>query len=424
MTRREALKNSAFAAALFGLPAQKLARASTPLPDRSLFTQNPENYWTKIREEQFLLPEWRAFLNNGSLGVAPRPVLDAITDFLNRSAALMLEEYPRWGYETMDEQRAELAAYVGCKKDELALTHNATEALSIIANGIDLKPGDEVVMTDQEHPSGQSGWLEKQARYGIAVREVEIPLPPKNPEQITDLMISAIGPRTRVLFFSGITTTTGLIFPIREICQAARAKGVITVVDGAHMQGQVPIRLSDYGCDYYAGSPHKWLFAPAGSGMLYVREENIAKLWPLVATARWDDKTIGAARFMMFGANNRSVIEGMIAGLRFHQQIGSDRIYQRTHQLARMAREKIAAIPYLELLTPADDRMYAALVTFRFKHKTGDQLKPLWEACKAKRIWTTPGQRVRCRRISTPGRPISICSSTRSAKSSDKNEPR
>jgi isopenicillin-N epimerase len=394
MTRRDAFKNAALASALFGLPAQKLVRAATALPDDSLYKRDPEAYWAKIRDEQFLLPGWRAFLNNGSLGVAPKPVVDAVTDYLNRSAALTMDEYPRWGYEPMDEQRAELAEYLGCKKDELALTHNATEALSIIAGGIDLKAGDEVVMTDQEHPSGKAGWQQKQARYGISIREVKVPLPPKNSGQLADLMISAIGPRTRVLFFSGITTTTGLIFPIREICTAARAKGVITVVDGAHMQGQVPMRISEYGCDYMAGSPHKWLFAPAGSGILYIREENLDRLWPLVVTGGWDDKSIKAARFMKYGTNNRSIVEGAIAGLRFHKQVGSDRIYKRVHQLARLTYEKAKAIPYLELLTPQDDSMYSALVTVRFK-QTSEKLAPLWEACKKKRIWTTQNANLR-----------------------------
>jgi len=395
MTRREMFKNAAGAAALFGLPAQKFAKAATPLPDGSLFDHDPEAYWTKIRDEQFLLPHWRVFLQNGSLGVAPKPVLEAVVDYLTRSAALQLEEYPRWGYETLDQHRTEMADYLGCKKDELAFTHNATEALSIIANGIDLKSGDEVVMTDQEHPSGKSGWLEKQARYGITVREVKIPLPPKNPEQLTDLMISAIGPRTRVLFFSGITTTTGLVFPVRQICEAARAKGVITVLDGAHMQGQVPLRLSDLGCDYYAGSPHKWLFAPAGSGILYIREENLEKLWPLVVTAGWDDKKLKAARFMMMGTNNRAIFEGMLAGLRFHNQIGSERVYNRMHQLARMAREKAEATPYIELLTPADDRMYGSLMTFQIKGKTDEQLKPVGDIFLKNKVWTIWGQRVR-----------------------------
>ena len=395
MTRRDVFKNATLAAALFGLPAQKRAIAAAPLPDRSLYEHDPEAYWAKIRDEQFLMPGSRCFLQNGSLGVAPKPVLEAVIGYMNRAAALEVEEYPRWGYETLDAQRTELAEYLGCKKDELAITHNATEALSIIASGLDLKAGDEVVMTDQEHPSGRSGWLEKQARYGITTREVKIPLPPKNPEQLADLMVSAIGPRTRVLFFSGITTTTGLQFPIKEICHAARAKGVISVVDAAHMQGQTPINISELGCDYYAGSPHKWLFAPAGSGILYVREENIERLWPLVVTGGWDDKKIGAARYMMIGTNNRAIVEGTMAGLRFHKQIGPDRVFKRMHQLARRAYDQARAIPYLELLTPGDDRMYSALVTFRFKDKSDEQLKPLWDACQKKRIWTTPGQRVR-----------------------------
>ena len=393
MNRREVLKSaSVAAAALFGIDTPARAQVTKP-PDDALYARDPESYWTRLRTDQFLLPNWRAFLNNGSLGVAPRPVLDAVTNYLTRSAELNIGEgYPRWGYETLDEHRTEMAAYFGCKKDELALMHNATEALSTIAAGVDLKAGDEVLITDQEHPSGRSGWLQRQARYGISVREVKIPLPPKSPGQLADLVVSSIGPRTRVVFFSGITTTTGLVFPMRQICDAVRAKGVLSVVDGAHVNGQIPVRLSDLGCDYYAGSPHKWMFAPAGCGILYIREENLDRLWPHTVTANWDKLDLKAARFMMVGTNNRAIFEGLIAGLRFHKQIGSERIYARTHQLARMTRERAARYPYLELLTPADDSMYGALVTFQIK---GKDTKPLWEACAKKKIWTTQSDRLR-----------------------------
>jgi isopenicillin-N epimerase len=392
MNRRQALKHGASAAALFGLSSQQGANAGTPIADNNLFEKNPERYWARIREEQFLLPGWRAFLNNGSLGVAPKPVVNAVTEYLNRSAGLLLEEYPRWGYETLDDYRSEMAQFLGCKKDELAFMHNATEAMSTIAGGLDLKPGDEVLLTDQEHPSGRSCWLQKQARHHIQVRDVKIPLPPKSPGQLADLLISAIGPRTRVLSFSGITSPTGLILPVREICAAARAKGVITVVDGAHINGQFPARLAELGCDYYAGSPHKWLFAPAGCGILYVREEMLDRLWANTVTGKWDDKEIKAARFMMVGTNNRAIFEGMMAGLRFAREIGHDRIYARIHQLARIAYAKAKAIPYIEFLTPEDDRMYAGLVTIQFKDR---DLTPLWDACKRKRIWTTGSEKLR-----------------------------
>jgi isopenicillin-N epimerase len=379
-------------AALFGLPAA--AATIKPLPEAELASRSPDKYWDRIRKEQFLLPGWRAFLNNGSLGVAPRPVVQAVQDFIERSARLDMAEhdYPRWGYETLDEHRVEVSAYLGCRPELLAFTHNATEALSTIAAGIDLKAGDEVVMTDQEHTSGRSAWGLKQARSGITVREVKIPMPPPSPENLADQMVSAIGPRTRVLFFSGILSTTGLIMPVRAICDAARAKGVITVVDGAHMNGQIAMRLEDLGCDYYAGSPHKWMFAPAGCGILYGREEMLDRLWPSIVTGRWDAKELKAARFMMVGTNNRAVFEGLRAGVRFLKAIGEDRIYARTHELAKLARKMAASSPYCKLVTPDDDRQYGALVTFDLE---GVKLERLIQVCVERRIWIMRAPRLR-----------------------------
>ncbi len=386
MRRREILAG----AALFGLPAAGAEGA--PLPDPALLQRDPETYWKRIRDEQFLLPDWRAFMNNGSLGITPRPVLKAVTDYLSQAAALFNDDYPRWGYETLDDERAELAAFAGCAKDELALTHNATEAMSVIANGIDLKAGDEVLITDQEHPSGREPWLLRQARYGIQVRVVNIPLPPKDSAQLADLLISAIGPRTRVLSFSGILTTTGLVMPVRAICDAARAKGVVSVVDGAHMNGQIPLRLADLGCDYFAGSPHKWLFAPAGCGLLYGRQEMLERLWPTIVTSAWSDQKLKAARFMRIGTNNRAVVEGLMAGLRFLKALGPERVYGRIHQLARMVFERARGQSDLQLLTPADDRLYGGLVTFRMKPELSRAFNAL---CAKKRIWTTGGERMR-----------------------------
>lgn len=371
---------------------RELLAAAISLPPQSLLQRDPEVYWNRVRKEHFLLPGWRAYLNNGSLGVAPKSVVAAVQDSVARGASLVDDEYPRWGYETLDELRSELAAFTGCSKDELALTHNATEGMSTVAGGLDLKAGDEVLITDQEHPSGRSPWLLRKARHGVSVREVGIPLPPKSPEQLVEIVTGALGPRTRVLSFSGITTTTGLIMPVRELCTAARAKGIITVVDGAHMNGQVPLRLSDFNCDFFVGSPHKWLFAPPGCGLLYIREAMLERLWPNNATGGWDDKSLKAARFMRLGTNNLSIFDGLRAGLRFHQTLGSENIYERIHALAKDVYKKAAERSYLELLTPADDRMYGALVTFRLRR--GDP-KLLYEACRKQRMWIVGGERIR-----------------------------
>jgi isopenicillin-N epimerase len=390
MQRRRALRT--IAGALAALPAAAFVKV-TPLPDAALAARDAERYWSRIRKDQFLLPEWRHFMNNGSLGVTPRPVLRAMCDFAERAAGLLIPEYeyPRWGYETLDAERAEMAEFLGCGKDDLAFTHNATEAISFIAAGIDLKPGDEVVMTDQEHPSGRGPWQLRAKRSGLAVREVPLPLPPKNAAQLADLMISAIGPKTRVLFFSGITTHTGLILPVREICDAARAKGVVTIVDGAHINGQIPVRLADLGCDYYAGSPHKWLFAPAGCGLLYGRAGALDRLWPTVATTAWSNLDLKAARFMQVGTNNRGIFEGMMAGLRFARSIGHDRIYERIHQLARQVRAKAVDFGF-PVLTPDDDTLYGALVAIELPEDVYRRFEKLTEERK---IWIARSPRLR-----------------------------
>jgi len=400
MNRREAIRNLTYSTALFGLPASVFSAQATTLPSTSLLDGDPERYWNQLREDQFLMPGKRVFLNTGSVGVAAKPVVQTVCDYLEKSAALQMEglhdgdAYPRWGYETLDSHRTELAQYVGCAKDELAITHNATEAMSIIAGGMPLEKGDEILITDQEHPSGYEPWRLREAKGEVSVRVVALPLPPESPEQIADIVVSAIGPKTRALSFSGITSPTGLLMPIREICDAARARGVVTVVDGAHMTGQVPYRIEDMNCDYFAGSPHKWLFAPVGSGLLYIREERLDLHYPVIATAGWDDKSLKAGRFMRFGTNNRAIVEGFMAGLHFAQAIGPERIYARIHDLAKDTYVRARALPYTEMVTPEDDSMYGSLVTFRLKLPE-KKLNRLWQLCDERLIWTTRNPRLR-----------------------------
>jgi selenocysteine lyase/cysteine desulfurase len=376
LSRRDALQQLGWLGALAGLQGWSEERAhATPLPDDTSFSRDPERYWALLRSDQFVLADDRIFLNPGSLGIPPRPVLEAMIASLHRGAEYATDNIERWGYEALDAERSEMAEFLGCSKEELAFTHNCTEGMSTIANGLDLKAGDEVVLTNQEHPGGFSPWRLKAARVGISAREVEIPLTPKDPSELADPLISAIGSRTRVIVFSGITSPTGLILPAREICQAARDRGVLSVIDGAHMDGQIHVNLAELGCDYFVGSPHKWMFAPAGCGLLYGRGDALDRLWPAVVTVGWDNKKdLHAARFMMIGTNNRASIHGMMSGLRFLKQIGPERVYARTHQLARMVVEQARRRSYLELVTPEDARFFHAIVSFRCKAKNLDQL--------------------------------------------------
>ena len=419
LSRRDALRRLAQGGAALGAslncvvgsPAQVQSRSTKPnpatssaldhslgspieaLPNIALRHSDPEAYWTRVRRGQFLLPKGRAFLNPGSLGVMPRPVMQAVFESLQRGAVYATETVQRWGYETMEPERAEMASFLGCDTEELAFTHNCTEAMGFIAAGLDLKPGDEVVSTNQEHGSGISCWRVKAARSGITLREIDIPVSPRDSGELLDRLVSALGPRTRVLSFSGITSPTGLVLPAREICEAARARGVITVLDGAHMDGQMPVNLRELGCDYFAGSPHKWLFAPAGCGLLYGRPEALDRLWPTVASSGWDNKTgLKAARFMMVGTNNRATIDGMIAGLRFLKALGEEVVYARQHDLAAHALTSARQRNYLEVVTPEDPRLHRAMISLRFK---SDPPEALWSAMRHEDIGVIGGQRPR-----------------------------
>lgn len=405
LSRRSLLRRAAVLGIATGISAPSLSVhaaptssssdpfSTPPLPPSDLLRQDPERFWARVRSDQFQLAENRAFLNPGSLGAIPKPVLKQLMVAHTRQAEWPTDEAPRWGYEVLEDERAEMGAFLGCKKEELAFTHNCTEGMSIIAGGLDLKAGDEVIMTNQEHPGGYSGWRMRAARTGIVVREVEIPVTPKDPGELADRLLSAIGPKTRVMMFSGITSPTGLVMPVKELCRAVRERGVISVVDGAHMDGQVHVNLTELGCDYFTGSPHKWMFAPAGCGLLFGRESNLDRLWPAVCNSGWDNASgLHAARFMMMGTNNKAIIEGMMAGLRFLKAIGPEAVYARQHHLIRYAIQKVRERPYVELVTPDDDRMFNAMLSIRFKES---ELTKMFATMKEANIYVIGGQRSR-----------------------------
>jgi selenocysteine lyase/cysteine desulfurase len=314
-----------------------------PLPDRSVLDKNEDGYWAEIRQ-QFVIPEDEVYLNNGTVGSSPAPVLRAIFDGYNATEKMDQhdpEDYPIWGYASWNEFRDPLAAFVGCSRDELALLRNATEANSYIANGIDMKPGDQVLMTDQEHPGGEHPWDLKAKRYGIAIKKVTLPRPVKDTAQVLNLFNDAITPRTRIIFFSHITTFSGVVLPAKELCALARTKGVLSAVDGAHVIGMMRLNLRDIGCDMYSSSPHKWLMATKGTGFLYVRDEVIDRLWNTIATEGWDDAKIRAERFQRVGSSNVPALWGLRASIKLASDIGVDRIERRHRQLADYVLEQM-----------------------------------------------------------------------------------
>ncbi len=367
LDRRSFLFNTAGIAAALAAAPRLLAQCSLEptLPDSALYARDEDAYWREVRK-QFLIPADEIYLNNGTVGSSPAPVIQAVMDGYHATETMAQsdpEDYPIWGYGPFNEFRDPLAAFVGATRDEIALLRNATEANNFMINGLDMKPGDEALISNQEHPSGEEPWKLKAKRYGAVIRKFEIPRPLHSPADVLNRINDAITPRTRAIFVSHITTDTGVVLPIKEICALARSKGLVSMVDGAHVTGMMKLNLRDLGCDMYSSSPHKWLMAPKGSGFLYVREEMQDRLWSTVATAGWDDPKLKAERFQRIGSSNVPSLWGFRAALDFANKIGMDRIERRNRALADYAISGMGRRG-AESWTSSDPALRCAIATF------------------------------------------------------------
>jgi selenocysteine lyase/cysteine desulfurase len=352
-----------------GLPAAHAlaigGQQAPSLPPRSLLDQNQDAFWAALRD-QYLIPKDEVYLNNGTVGSSPRPVLKAVFDsFLDTEKMDQEdpEQYPIWGYEAYASYRDVLAQFVGATRDQVALTRNATESNNDIANGLELKAGDEVLISDQEHPGGEQPWNLRAKRYGVVVKKFEIPKPPKNAAEILNRINDAITPRTRIIFVSHISTTTGVVLPVKEIATLARSKGIISAFDGAHVPGMMRLNINDLGCDLYTASPHKWLQAPKGTGFLYLRDDAIiGKMWNTIATHGWDEPKLKAERFQHIGSSNVPLLAGLKAAIELANWIGMDRIEKRHRELADFIHAEMIK-RRAESWTSPDPSLRCAIVT-------------------------------------------------------------
>ena len=336
MLDRRSFLGSAAAASL-AAPIGAEALTSVPLPAADLHAKNEDAYWAALRK-QFLIPADVVNLNVGTVGSSPRPVLKAIFDGFETTEQMTQEgseDYPIWGYGAWDQYRKPFADFMGAKVEQMAILRNCTEANSYIANGFDMKPGDEVLISDEEHGSGEMPWMLRSRRYGVVVKKFAMPKPPKNAAEILNRINDAITQKTRIIFVSHISTSTGVVLPAKEIAALARSKGIISAFDGAHAPGMMKVDLNDIGCDLYTGSMHKWLFATKGTGFLYLRDKGVMdRVWNTIATGGYDDPTRMADRYMQIGSSCIPTLMGLNAAISFADSIGMDRIEARNRMLA------------------------------------------------------------------------------------------
>ena len=361
------------------------------LIDDAPFAPNADDTDAKVfaaARKQFLFPTNVTYCNTGTLGASPREVLSALVGGLQN----LERDLPDWpyfqadgepltGYQPLADFRAEAGAFINAPVDEIAFTQNATVGMSMIANGLDLKSGDEVVTTDQEHSGGVGSWQLRGKRHGVVVKQVPMEAAfAKGPEAILQAFADAITPRTRVVMFSQITSGLGVKLPARDLCTLARERGALAIVDGAQAIGQMKVDVKQLGCDAYVASPHKWLLAPKGTGILYVSRALQPRIWTTLASGGFDDDAAGAFRFMHYGTGSLPVMFGLRAAIRFINSIGIDRIERWDTMLTARLRDGLAHIPLARVSSPRDAQLAAGITTFSFNGQPGRDLQnALWE---------------------------------------------
>jgi isopenicillin-N epimerase len=344
----------ALAAELAGMAA---APAPGPPSSAGHAARSDEPLWRVVRAE-FTIPEDRIYLNVGTLGAQPRLVVDAVIEHTRR-VAMSLPPGTDW-----PALKARAARLLHCDPDGLVFPRNTTEAMNFVANGLELGPGDEVLTTDHEHIGGLCCWQLIAARRGVALRQLALPDQPADAGELLDVVRRAIGPRTRVLSVSHVTFTNGTVLPAAELVQLCRARGIISVIDGAHPPGLMPVDIGAIDPDFYATSPHKWLLAPQGTGLLWLREQWRRTLWPTLASGDWDNLELGAHRFNHLGTLDESRLAGLDAALRFHEAIGPERVFARIAALRSAWVEALGGMAGVRLRSPTSPGLGAGLVAF------------------------------------------------------------
>ncbi len=323
--------------------------------------------WNDIRA-QYLVPDGLVFLNNGSYGPTPRPVFDAMVGYLRR-----LEENPSTFGDLFNRLaevvKPKLAAFVGARPGLTAVVTNLTMGMNVISRGLrGLAPGDEVLVSDLEYGAVANAWDFTAKQKGWAVRRFPVPTLPGSPDDIVRAIDAAIGPRTRVVVTSHITTGTGLVLPVGQISALCRSRGVLSVIDGAHAPGMIPVDIAAIDCDFYAGNCHKWLGAPMGTAFFAAAERSWERLDPFVVGWGWnkDRPETFNGNFEHPGIHNVAISNAIGEAVDFQLAVGREAIAARVRDLADYGKDLIGGLPGVKLETPRDHRLCAAMTRYTF----------------------------------------------------------
>ena len=351
-SRRQFVQSLAGAGAALPMFRPDAIRRAVRATGRLHGAPDDERYWGEI-QRAFDADRTMINLNNGGVCPTPTHVLEQMIRDLRFSNELPVHHMWKVLEPRIESVRRELAHDFGCDPEEMAITRNASEGLETLILGRDMKPGDEVIVTNQNYGRMITTWDQRVRRDGIVIKTVSFPVPPPSADHLVEIFRRAITPRTRVIEVTHITNLTGQIFPVREIMTMAAERNVEVFVDGAHAYAHFPFTRDELGVDFYGTSLHKWLLAPIGTGFLYVRKERIAGLWPLMAAPKAMDANI--RKYEEIGTHPAANHNAIAAALAFHRSIGAERKIERLRYLRdRWAKRLLAYSPRVRVPTPLD----------------------------------------------------------------------
>lgn len=370
--RRSFIRQSAALLGAFALH-QNTGAAFPDLPSLSLSDQDPdhEDFWRQVRMHYAASPNI-VNLNNGGVCPAPRATMDAL-DYYNR----MCNEAPSYYmWRTLDEDREplreNLARLAGCDAGEIAINRNATEALNTVIFGLPLKAGDEVVLSKYDYPNMINAWKQREQRDGIRLVWVDLELPSEDEKYLTNAFTSKFTEKTRLVHLTHIINWTGQILPVRKIADRAHAQNIEVLIDGAHSFALLDYNIPDLGGDYFGTSLHKWLCAPFGSGMLWIKKEKIGKIWPLLSNTEPTGDNI--RKFESLGTRSFPIEMAIGYSLDLHNMIGTARKQQRLHYLKNYWMQQVRDVKGLKLHTSASPKWGCAIGVFSIEGKKASDL--------------------------------------------------
>ncbi len=328
-------------------------------------------YWDSIAKH-FLFENNLIMMNNGTVGPMPKPVFNTLMHEFKVQCTNPFECYD-YLPSKKDAVRNKIAKFINASPDEVAITRNTTEGLNVIASGLKLEKGDEIILSSQEHPAGLQPWLMRSQRHGIKIVEARLGAPPKSIDEILQSFENAITPRTKVISVSHTVYLTGLIFPLKELCQMAKKHNIFVLADSAHGIGMLDLNMKELGVDAFTSSPYKWCGAPTGCGILYVKKESQDRIWPLIASSGWDTHK-SAKRFETLGQRADPLIFALGEAIEFQKRIGKRRIERRIKTLAGYLKKELKSIPHVRLHTPTDPYLSGGLTAFSIEGVKPEQI--------------------------------------------------